>query len=286
MNWQRAHTQSYYRMETPDGCNLCDRSERLIVNCSGVSVIDSAFRSHVPSGRHDYYLMLLVHGELHAWSGENEYHLAQGDMIIYPPDISYAYQKDSDGRMIYLWIHFTGSDTERALSQRRLAPGRVYSMADCDALETGFEDIQRLFITRPAFFHEEAALRLELLLTHAARQVCTDSGSEPLDRLQASLNYLNRHYAEPLTLEALASMEYLSPSRYSALFRRMTGRSPQQYLIELRLKNARELILSTDLSISEIARSVGYDDALYFSRLFRRHFASSPRALRTGHRRI
>lgn len=286
MNWQRAHTQSYYRLDAPDGCNLHDLSDRLIVNCSGVSVIDSAFRSHVPNGRHDYYLMLLIRGSLNAMSGEKEFMLSEGDLIIYPPDVAYGYRKDSEERMIYLWAHFTGSEAEKALLARSLQPGCVCHVRDTELLEADFEAIQRLFITRPAFFLEEAALQMELLLTHAARLLSASREEDPLDRIQASLNHLNRHYAEPLRLETLASMEYLSPSRYSALFRRMTGRSPQQYLIELRLKNARELLLSTNLSVAEVARSVGYDDALYFSRLFRRHFGFSPSTLRVERRRI
>ena len=58
------------------------------------------------------------------------------------------------------------------------------------------------------------------------------------------------------------------------------GVSPQQYLIDLRLRNARDLLISTDLSISEVARSVGYDDPLYFSRLYRKHYGLSPRESR------
>ena len=58
------------------------------------------------------------------------------------------------------------------------------------------------------------------------------------------------------------------------------GRSPQQYLINLRLHNAQNMLLDTDLSVGEIARSVGYDDQLYFSRLFHRYFGTSPREYR------
>lgn len=278
MNWQRAHTQSYYRLDR-HGDNICDLSHRLIVNCTGVSVIDTPFRSHQPAGRHDFYLMYLVCGALTAWSGKREFSLSPGDAIIYTPETAYSYHHVTNERMVYLWIHFTGSEAENLLLSRELDMAKVYSIGNVEAIEEDFESVQRLFITRPPFYLEEAAARLELLITHIAR-VAGGAEHGRVERLQASLNYLNRHYAEPIRLEALASMEYLSASRYSALFKQIIGKSPQQYLIDLRLKNARELLQNTDLSIAEVARSVGYDDALYFSRLFRRHFGSAPREIR------
>ncbi len=280
MNRQRIHTQSYYRLEGV-GDDICDLSERLIVNCSGVSVIDTPFRSHRPLGRHDYYLMYLTQGELELWSGERHFLMHPGDAIIHRPGQSYGYQLTKEERMVYLWVHFTGSEAAALLEKRNLQLSEQYHTGGTEVIGEDFEAMQRLFITRPPFYLEEAAARLELLLTHLARAVCSAVGDRR-ERIHTSLNYLNRHYAEPVSLEALASMEFLSSSRYSALFHQITGLSPQQYLIGLRLKNARDLLLSTDLSIAEVARSVGYDDALYFSRLFHRHFGMAPRSLRTG----
>lgn len=278
MNRHLSHSQSYYRLDQ-HGDNIHDLSQRLIVNCSGVSVIDTPFKSLQPVGRHDFYLMYMIHGSLTARSGEHEFQLAPGDAVIYTPETLYSYQHMNEERMIYLWIHFTGAEAESLLSSRGLQTARVYSIGACEAIEKDFEAIHQLFITRPDFYLEEAAARLDIMLMHFARMTGSTAGARP-ERLQASLSYLNRHYAENLRLETLAAMEYLSVSRYSALFRFVTGRSPQQYLIELRLKNARELLLNTNLSIGEIARSAGYEDALYFSRLFKKHFGSSPREMR------
>ena len=71
-------------------------------------------------------------------------------------------------------------------------------------------------------------------------------------------------------------MEHLSPSRYSAVFRGCMGVSPQGFLIGLRMKNAADLIRRTDLTITQVAQAVGYEDALYFSTLFRRKMGLPP----------
>lgn len=282
MSGQHLNAQSYYRLDDAGGCNLRDLSRPLVVNCSGVCVFDRPFRSQQQHGRHDFYLMYLVCGALDAWTGTTAHSLQAGDVIFYPPETYYAYQLAGTEKMAYLWVHFTGSDAENLLTGHGLEMARVYHIGHAAELSEAIEGIHRLFITRPAFFLEEAAARLNVLLLHIARSVRPPESAFSTDRFQASLNYLNRHYTQAIRLETLAEMEYLSASRYSALFRQIIGCSPQQYLLELRLKNARELLHSTDLSIAEVARSVGYEDALYFSRLFRRHTGQPPSAYRAG----
>lgn len=284
MNRPQTNT-SYYRIED-SLCNEADLTRRLLVNCSGVTVISTPFRTFRPQGRHDYYLMLLLEGTLEIQCGDTFLHLSPGDAVIYPPEHAYGYQLMQPERMVYLWVHFTGNAVPELLQSRRLETSRVFHLNDSEDMQQDFEAIQRLLLTKPPFFLEESAIRLELLLTHAARAANTTQQPSPADRLQTSLRHLNLHYAEPLHLEALASMEYLSPSRYSALFRRATGLSPQQYLINLRLKNAQDLLTTTDISIAEVARSVGYDDALYFSRLFHRHTGQTPSTVRKKSRTV
>lgn len=279
MNAQPLHTQSYYRLDRV-GDDVCDLSRRLLVNCCGVSVIDTPFRSLHPTGRKDFYLMCLTQGELEIRSDENRFRLTPGCVVIHRPGRPYGYRLTKAGRMVYRWVHFTGSQAGSLLMDLGLTLGEALHIGDAEGLEDDFEALQRLFITRPPLYLEESAVRLELLLTHLSRAVFTAADGRR-ERLQASLDYLNRHYAEPIRLEALSAMEFLSVSRYSALFRKITGVSPQQYLIALRLKNAKGFLLSTDLSVSEIARNVGYDDALYFSRLFHRHFGVAPSTFRT-----
>lgn len=283
MDRRYRYPQSYYRLNEK-GDNIRDESRPLVVNCTGVVVLDRPFSNHTPRGRHDCYLMYVLQGELEAQSGDTPIHLAAGDLIIYPPERSFAYQLIQEEKMVYLWLHFTGSAAESILKDRGIAMATAYHPRGEEELIRDFEEIQRLFITRPAFYLEEASARLDQLLSHIARAICQPENIPSTERIQKSLDYLNRHYAETLPLELLAGMEYLSVSRYAALFRQMTGLSPQQYLIDLRLRNARELLRATNLSIGEVARSVGYEDALYFSRLFHRHTGQTPREFRLSHR--
>lgn len=278
MDWQGVTTQSYYRLEGDHACNIQDYSAALIVNCCGISAMDAPFKTYAPHGRHDYYLMYVFHGQLQAQAGDAFFTLSPGDALIYSPDQAYGYQRLGDEKMVYLWVHFTGAQAKSILASRSLALDTVFPLSQ--SLEQEFEAIYQLFITRPRFYLDEANSRLDLLLSLIGRYSQPMADDYRRDRIKKSLNYLHQHYAERITLKHLATMEYLSPSRYSALFRQIMGTAPQQYLIDLRIKNALNLLHATDLSVSEVARSVGYEDALYFSRLFHRHLGFSPRMAR------
>jgi YesN/AraC family two-component response regulator len=95
-----------------------------------------------------------------------------------------------------------------------------------------------------------------------------------------TIYYLENHHQEDITLEMLADMLYISPAQLSKVFRKITGRSPIKYLIEIRLKHAYELLLHTNLTVKEIAEKVGYHDPFYFSKLFKKHYDLAPSNVR------
>lgn len=94
----------------------------------------------------------------------------------------------------------------------------------------------------------------------------------------AALTYIRIHYAEPVTVNDMAEQVSLSPSSFSHLFREMTGRSPYQFLKELRLDRARELLLDTRKSVTDVSRTVGYSSPSHFIKEFRTRFGMTPRA--------
>lgn len=92
--------------------------------------------------------------------------------------------------------------------------------------------------------------------------------------------YINEHYADPLTLETIGQIVGLNPSYFSSIFRKESGCTFIDYLTELRMKKARELIVDTDLEIIEIAEQTGFHDLKYFSRCFRKNTGMTPVAYR------
>ena len=91
------------------------------------------------------------------------------------------------------------------------------------------------------------------------------------------------HLAERLSIDDLAVVSHLSPSRYSHLFREQTGNTPMQFLERARIPRACNELRMTARAIADIAQSVGIDDPAYFTRIIRRLLQVTPRAYRQSY---
>ena len=97
------------------------------------------------------------------------------------------------------------------------------------------------------------------------------------------IKYVNRHYQENITLEEICKIFSRSRSSISHTFKKETGKSFREYLIQVRLNSAKALLLHSKLSVSEIAFSVGFKDSNYFSNIFKKHIGQSPRKYKNAH---
>ncbi|MCM3171367.1 AraC family transcriptional regulator [Paenibacillus sp. MER 99-2] len=96
------------------------------------------------------------------------------------------------------------------------------------------------------------------------------------DPVQHTLRYLHDHYREQVTLDDLAERFNYSSRHLSMQFKQKTGSSPIDYLIQIRLAEARRMLIKSNVTLKEIAVEVGYTDVYYFSRLFKKHVGISP----------
>jgi iron complex transport system substrate-binding protein len=101
-------------------------------------------------------------------------------------------------------------------------------------------------------------------------------------QISEALAYLERHYAEPVTIEAVAEAVGTSPTSLYRMFREVVDRSPIDYLIHLRIDKARQLLRRGGMRVGEVSGAVGFNDSNYFARQFRRITGRSPRESMRG----
>ncbi|EGG34923.1 response regulator transcription factor [Paenibacillus sp. HGF5] len=125
----------------------------------------------------------------------------------------------------------------------------------------------------------EAIAVVEAFIREAERAIGeTNTSVNPnMDRL---LEYIKDHYADPITLTGVARQFHFNASYLSSYFASYNGEGFSEYLNKIRLEKAMELLLTTELTISEISASVGYSDQSYFTKVFKKQTGISPSQFR------
>lgn len=95
-----------------------------------------------------------------------------------------------------------------------------------------------------------------------------------------SIDYIHKHYKEPIYLKMLAEIEHYHPVYYSTWFKKKTGKSPNVYIAELRLKEAKYLLEATDWSLTRISEEIGFENSSSFTRWFVKFEGIPPRKYR------
>ena len=202
------------------------------------------------------------------------------EVLIIPPRAPHRYYAHATTPWSIWWLHVAGADLPDLLTAIGLTaasptaamadPYRAYLLVEsvCDDLARD-ETAASLTAAAGAAWH--------LLALLAAQRHSRTNGREPIARVQA---HLREHLAAAVSVPELARMAGFSSSHFSARFRAVTGFSVTEYVKRLRMARARQLLITSDHTVSEIATAVGYPDPFYFSRHFGVVNGVSPRAFR------
>ncbi|EES72572.1 transcriptional regulator, AraC family, partial [Paenibacillus sp. oral taxon 786 str. D14] len=106
------------------------------------------------------------------------------------------------------------------------------------------------------------------------------SSLEGKEIMEAVRLYLEQHYAEPIQLQMIAERFFIHPNYFSKRFKEKYGESFVDYLNSIRMKEAAALLGETNLKIREISERVGFEDAAYFSSVFRKWYGETPKQYR------
>ncbi|MFN0224263.1 response regulator [Paenibacillus sp. KR2-11] len=100
--------------------------------------------------------------------------------------------------------------------------------------------------------------------------------------IEVALQYIKTHYQDDLSLEKVASVVFLNPVYFSQLFKQKTGQGFKDYIIHLRLEQAKQLLQNPTLKLADIAERIGYQDMRHFTQVFRKRFGVTPTEFRQG----
>jgi AraC family transcriptional regulator len=124
------------------------------------------------------------------------------------------------------------------------------------------------------------ALSAHLLRRYATKQLVIRDykGGLPKYKLREAIAYINDHLERNLSLAELAALVQMSPYYFASLFKQSTGFAPHQYVTKCRIEKAKQLLKRQELKIIEICQLVGFQNQSHFTRVFRQHTATTPKA--------
>ncbi|MDL2302201.1 helix-turn-helix domain-containing protein [Lachnospiraceae bacterium OttesenSCG-928-D06] len=266
--------------------DLLDMSLPVKVNSCGIYRLLSrpVMETYRPEGREDYQLLFIVSGRVRVTFFDGS--LAEsraGNMILYRPGQYQQYHYFLEDNPEVYWLHFTGYQVEEMLSE--------IGFHETDVLFTGvaaeYKEIF-LYIIRELQissngFEEMTALYLRQLFLLIKRNQMEGSGSSQNQikkEMQEAVHYFNENYAQNIEIETYAQKQHMSVCWFIRSFKKYMGITPLQYLTSIRINRATKLLSDTEYTVSEISSIVGYDNPLYFSRIFKKNMGISPKNFR------
>lgn len=220
--------------------------------------------------------MLYGKGELHI--NEHIFQLSAGDAFLIPAGKVSYYEASKDDPWCYAWISFLGINSQMYLYQLITSTDDVYIIHGLDTLkykERIFDIISLQDNSTSSYFQANGVLFqvMAMLFDDIGFQESSWGKNSVVDEIKY---YLDINYSEKIKLQDVAKSFGIHPNYLTRIFREKYGVSPKQYLINLKLKKARRLLITTGLSVSVIASSLGFDDQLAFSKIFKKEFSVSP----------
>jgi AraC-like DNA-binding protein len=208
-----------------------------------------------------------------------------GELMILRPRVhrDYRIPQPRQGWEFY-WLHFNPTARMRLSLPWFNQPDRwqTHKMADASLrvrVASALEEMHQINLCNPQMPGREELLyaMFEAILLRIAAVEHGEGRCNAIDpRIEKALEHFHRDLAARTDVDALAKKAGLPRSQFNLLFRKGTGRSAQHYIEERRLEVAAYYLRMTGQGVSEIAGSVGFENAFYFPNRFRCHFGCSP----------
>lgn len=235
-----------------------------------------------PAVRDHYLIHYIISGKGTFKYGEKVYHLKKGQgFLICPEDITY-YQADSIEPWVYCWVGFRGHRAEHYLRQAELdRESPVFAYDSDNALS---DCIFRMIDTYESNAWNETKilsllyLFLSYLIGHKGIEGISGKVEDRRELyVKKAIEYIEMNYSRKIKITDIAEHIGLDRSYLGAVFKENVQKSLQQFLLEYRMDKACGLMKGGGLTISDISRSVGYDDPLLFSKMFKKVKGKSPK---------
>jgi len=235
----------------------------------------------------EYHLHFILNGKGVLEINDKLYHLKKDDIFVIPKDHPIHYFADPDDAWEYMWITFDGDMSATYLKHMELT-------ADSPVIHSAIPNktyvpmIQKILDTNELTFSNEikrVGYLYDIISTVIEAQSVSKRDKKQYDYSSATyvdyaLQYIKFNY-DHIKVNDIAQYIGINRSYLTSIFKKQLNISPQEYLVSYRLKKAAELLNTTNMSIQDISASIGYENALTFSKMFKQTYGLCPKNYRS-----
>lgn len=234
--------------------------------------------SYGPKYRNYHLIHFVIDGQGSLNINEHTYQLKKGDAFIIPQGKISYYQASKENPWSYTWISFLGIKSQIYIEQLMKKTNDIYILHDLDTTKYKALIDDLIYLQGNSLVDY---LKANSILFSILAQLFQDTNISEKTLVVNSLvddlkYYFDINYAEKIKLKDIARKFGIHPNYLTRIFNQKFKLSPKQYLMQLKLKKAHSLLITTKLPISLISSSLGFDDQLAFSRTFKKEYGQAP----------
>lgn len=233
--------------------------------------------------RPGWHLHAVISGKGYFTADGRSQQVHEGQLFMVKPGEITSYRADAEDPWFYAWVTYDGPRAAENMEAAGFGPG--VNVLDSYVDMAGFYKTAKELISHAALTDSEELMRMGCAYRYLSLAVLSfekksenqlkDGVLSQDDYVRYAVEYLDKNYSD-VKISDVSDYLGLSRTYLSEIFKKKMYISPQEYLIRLRMEKSRQLLLQTRWSIYMIAKSVGYDDQLAFSRMFKKKFGVSP----------
>jgi len=229
-------------------------------------------------GRIDYSFIYVLEGIGYCEIDNIKYKVPAGSLMLYFPKEEQNYGFIKDDNSIILWSHFSGTACDTLIECGFKTP-TIVNVCDRKQFESAFIKMIAAFYKKNEYSEMLTAGYMAVLISLVAQSNLNNAKNNlkfSNEKLEKVLAEMLIHYNLPINIKKYAEYCNVGEDHFIRIFKAYTGLPPYNYQLQLRINHAIELLENTPMTISECAEEVGFGDAAYFSKIFKRFTGKSP----------
>ena len=250
--------------------------DAMIYTCGNETCAPS--HSYGPVVRSGYLIHYILSGKGIYKTDGHIYHLSEGDAFLIRPNTLIYYEADRYRPWTYTWIGFQGIKMDEYFRRTSLLEEPCFHYGKDDRVRLCHEKMFEAYN-----LPENRDLMMNSILYEYLYLLASKFPRKTIPIQEKKISYVESNYADSVNIQVIADYLNIERTYLYRLFKDITGVSPQEYLLDYRIRRACTLLRETSLPVGDIARSVGYHDAMYFSRLFHQKKNCTPTRYRKEH---